>query len=151
MKTIVLVSCVSRKRDRKSRAADLYFGPLFDNSMAYARALKPDEIYIISALHGLLELDDEIEPYDVTMAYVQPAKRKPGLKILDSAEKEIWGERVCAQLSKHADLASDRFILLAGSEYAKPLRDRLKKLEEPLLGLQQGRRVAHLKELTSAV
>jgi cytoplasmic iron level regulating protein YaaA (DUF328/UPF0246 family) len=26
--------------------------------------LKPDQIFILSALHGLVGLDDEIEPYD---------------------------------------------------------------------------------------
>jgi cytoplasmic iron level regulating protein YaaA (DUF328/UPF0246 family) len=147
MKTIVLVSCVSRKRDKKSKARELYFGPLFENSMAYAQSLGADEIYILSALYGLLRLEDEISPYDVTMAYVPPDKRKPGLKILSKPEKKEWGERVCTALSNHANLASDKFILLAGAEYAKPLRGRLILLEEPLRGLQQGRRVARLKEL----
>lgn len=147
VKTIVLVSCVSRKRDQKKQAQDLYYGPLFEYSMAYAHSLKPNRIFIVSALHGLLELEKEIESYDVTMAYVPPDKRKPGLKILTKTEKEAWGVRVCSDLSKYADLEKDKFILLAGSEYAKPLRSRIKILEEPLEGLQQGRRVARLKEL----
>ena len=124
MKTIVLVSCVSRKRNQVTKAKDLYFGPLFESSMAYAHTLGADAIYIISALHGLVELDDEIGPYDVTLTYVQPAKRKPGLKILDSQEKAEWGERVCSQLAERADLVSDKFILLASVAYAKPLRGR---------------------------
>lgn len=57
MKRIVLISCVSKKRNVKSKAKDLYKGPLFTNSLAYGQALKPDKIYILSAKHHLLNLE----------------------------------------------------------------------------------------------
>ena len=60
MKRIVLISCVSRKGTTKAKARDLYKGTLFTNSLAYGQSLKPDRIFILSALHHLLDIDKEI-------------------------------------------------------------------------------------------
>lgn len=116
MKRIVLISCVSRKGKTKEKAKDLYKGPLFTNSLAYGQALKPDKIFILSALHHLLDLDKEVEPYDVTLSYVSPDKRKkkPNLKVLTKGEAKKWGQKVLNQLGEVADLKKDRFIILAG-------------------------------------
>jgi len=56
MQRVVLISCVSRKGLTKSKAEDLYKGPLFTKSLAYAKSLNPDKIFILSALHSLLDL-----------------------------------------------------------------------------------------------
>ena len=89
MKRIVLISCVSRKGKTKAKAKDLYKGPLFTNSLEYAKSLNPDKIFILSALHNLLDLDTEIEPYDVTLSYLSPNKKakKPNLKVLTKTEE----------------------------------------------------------------
>ena len=63
MKEIVLIACVSKKGKTRAKAKDLYKGALFTRSLAYAKSLKPDKIFIISALHGLLSLEKEIELY----------------------------------------------------------------------------------------
>ncbi len=145
MKKIVLIACVSKKGNEKAAARDLYKSQLFKNSLAYARSLNPDEIFILSALHHLLHLDKEIEPYNVTLSKVPKHRVKPGLKILDAAEKEAWGEKVIEQLSKQADLKNDHFVLLAGQEYIKPLANKLARCEEPLKGLGLFSRVKFLK------
>lgn len=67
MRTIVLISCVSKKQAHKAKVKDLYISPLFRKNLAYAQKLKPDMIYILSAKYGLLDLDTEIEPYDLTL------------------------------------------------------------------------------------
>ena len=59
MKIIILIACVSKKRPFKSKAKDLYISTLFTKSLAYAHTLNPDKIYIISALHHLLDLEQE--------------------------------------------------------------------------------------------
>ena len=81
MKQIVLISCVSRKGNKKAKAKDLYKGPLFTNSLAYGESLNPDKIFVLSAFYHLLDLDTEIEPYDVTLSYVSADKKakKPNL------------------------------------------------------------------------
>jgi hypothetical protein len=149
MKTIVLISCVSRKGNLKAKARDLYKGPLFVNSLAYAEALRPDKIFILSALYRLVELEMEIEPYNVTLSYVPPEKKidKPDLKVLSKNEAKIWGLDVLNQLGDVADLQNDKFVFLAGKSYVNPLKHGLVNIEEPLEGLPQGKRPGKLKEL----
>lgn len=146
MKRIVLISCVSRKSKTKSKAKDLYYGPLFTKSLAYGWSLKPDNIFVLSALHHLLDLEKEIEPYDVTLSYVSPVKRakKPNLKILTREEARLWGQKVLKQLGEIADLKKDNFIILAGKSYIEPIRNGLANIEEPMRGLRQGERVKFL-------
>ena len=149
MKKIVLISCVSRKGKVKAKAKDLYKGALFSNSLSYGQALKPDKIFILSALHHLLDLDTEIEPYDVTLSYVSPnnRKKKPNLKVLTNEEANLWGTKVCEELKKVADIKNDRFIVIAGQAYLKPIQNCLTLIEEPLNGIVQGKRPTKLKEL----
>lgn len=146
MKQIVLIACVSKKGDQKTKAEKLYQSTLFKSSLSFAKALNPDKIFILSALHHLLELDKEIEPYNVTLSNVPKDKRNPGLKILNSNEKKEWGEKVIEQLSLKSDLQNDRFIILAGQEYIKPIANYITHLDNPLTGLRQGERVKFLKE-----
>lgn len=134
MKKIVLVSCASKKRAVKSRAAELYISDLFKLSLQYARKLKPDAIFILSAKHGLLALDDEIEPYNVTLNKMRIDERK------------LWADRVIEQLQLHTDLQHDYFIVLAGESYCKYLLPRLKLYETPLKGLNIFKRVPYLKK-----
>lgn len=145
MKKIVLIACVAKKVDKISKAQDLYESTLFKSSLAYAKALKPDKILILSALHHVLELNDVIEPYDVTLSNVPKKKRKPGLKILTASEKKEWGKAVINILSTKTDLKKDRFVVLAGQEYIKPIKDSITNLENPLNKLPQGKRVKYLK------
>ena len=67
MKRIVLISCVSKKIGYKAKAEDLCISTLSRLSLAYAKKLKPDIIFILAAKYGLLNLDDKIEPYNKTL------------------------------------------------------------------------------------
>ena len=145
MKRIVLIACASQKKKIKSPAKDLYISTLFKYSLRDAFSMNPDKVYILSALHHLLDLDKEIEPYDVTLSNVPKSKRRPGLKILNPEEKEIWGKEVIHMLSMQSDLQYDKFIVLAGQEYIKPIKEHIRYLDDRLHGLPQGKRVAYLK------
>ncbi|MBK9793173.1 MAG: hypothetical protein IPP60_08730 [Sphingobacteriales bacterium] len=149
MKRIVLISCVSRKGKTKAKAKDLYKGSLFINSLAYGQSLKPDKIFILSAYYHLLELEQEIEPYNVTLAYVSPKKKekKPYLKVLSKEEADIWGKKVLEELGKVADLKNDKFIILAGQAYVQPIQTGLVNIIEPLKGIGLFERSSKLKEL----
>jgi len=149
MKKIVLISCVSRKRKKKAKAKDLYQGPLFTYSLLYAQNLNPDRIFILSALYHLVDLDQEIEPYDITLSYVSPRKKAntPKLKVLNKNEAKVWGEKVLDQLRKVTDLDQDLFIFLAGQSYLTPIKHAIANVEEPLKGLKQGERVQFLKRI----
>ncbi|MFD9006250.1 DUF6884 domain-containing protein [Streptomyces sp. NPDC059582] len=61
---LVVIPCGSRKLDRPAPAADMYVGSYHRACRKGAEALRPDRLLILSARHGLLDLDDVIEPYD---------------------------------------------------------------------------------------
>lgn len=145
MKKIVLIACVSKKRPCKSKAADLYISQLFKYSLAYAYSLNPDKIYILSALHHLLDLETEIEPYNVTLSNIPKSKRRQGFKVLNPAEKIEWGKKVVEMLSEQADLQNDKFIILAGQEYIKSIKPYIKNIDERLKGLGIGERISFFK------
>ena len=134
MKKIVLIPCASRKRTVKSRAAELYTSPLFKLNLQYARKLKPDAIFILSAKYGVLALDEEIEPYNVT------------LNNMRANERRVWASKVIKQLQVHADLQQDHFIVLAGERYRQYLLPYLASCEIPLEGLPIGKQLQYLKK-----
>lgn len=137
MKKIVLISCVSQKLSHKARVEDLYISTLFKLNLKYARKLKPDAIFILSAMHGLLELDAEIAPYNVT------------LNEMRSTERKAWAKTVLEQLGKHANLKNDHFVFLAGQNYRKYVAPSLASFEVPLEGLPIGKQLQKLKGLTT--
>lgn len=145
MRKIVLIACVSKKNNFKTKAKDLYVSPLFKYSLAYSYSLNPNKIYILSALHHLLELETEIEPYNVTLSNIPKSKRKEGLRVLNRIEKAEWGKTVVKMLSKHADLQNDQFIFLAGQEYIKPIKPYLTNIDDRLKGMGIGERCSFLK------
>ena len=132
MKKIVLISCVSQKRAHRSKAKDLYISTLFKKNLAYARRLNPDAIYILSAKYGLLNLETEIDPYNLT------------LNTMSASEIRSWAEKVLQQLSQVANLNDDHFIFLAGMKYRKYLLPHLRSYEIPLEGLTIGRQLQAL-------
>jgi hypothetical protein len=135
MKTIVLISCVSKKLQHKAKAKDLYLSSLFELNLAYAQKLKPDAIYILSAKCGLLDLETEIEPYDVT------------LNNMSAVQIKIWAQMVLRQLRERTDVERDHFIFLAGDNYRKYLIPHLASYNMPLEGLTIGRQLQRLNQL----
>lgn len=132
MKNIVLISCVSKKLDRKSTAENIYISPLFKKNLTYAKSLNPNEIYILSAEHGLLKLTDEIEPYDKT------------LNNMRSNEIKEWSKKVIYQLNSLTDLKNDEFTFLAGEKYRKFLIPELNNVKIPMKGLKIGKQLQWL-------
>lgn len=132
MKNIVLISCVSKKLDKKSTAENIYISPLFKKNLTYAKSLNPNEIYILSAEHGLLKLTDEIEPYDKT------------LNNMPSNEIKEWSKKVISKLSSLTDLKNDEFTFLAGEKYRKYLIPELNNVNIPMKGLKIGKQLQWL-------
>ncbi len=135
MKTIVLIACASQKQPVAAAARDLYVSTLFKFSLRYARQLAPDAIFILSAKHGLVALDEIIAPYDVTLNAMQAAARR------------AWAGEVIRQLQAHADLQRDHFVILAGKRYRQYLLPHLASYEIPLEGLPIGKQLQYLKEV----
>ena len=134
MKNIVLISCASKKLNNKAKAKDLYISPLFKLNLSYAQSLNPDNIFILSAEHGLLNLDDEISPYNKT------------LNKMSNDEIEKWSVNVKEQLNKVIDMNNDKVIFLAREKYRRYLMPYIKNYEVPLQGLGIGKQLRYLKE-----
>lgn len=139
---IGLVGCGKSKAAEACPARDLYTGALFRKSLAYAEA-RCDVVYVVSALGGLLRLDQVVAPYEKTLA---GAPR---------SERSQWGRRVWRQVHEQHGLggAKGTILLLAGELYAEPLRGQATyagwSVEEPLQGLEIGERLKFLNALAA--
>jgi hypothetical protein len=135
MSEIVLIACSATKlaTNEKVMAKDLYISPLFKLSLKYAKKLRPKKIFILSAKHHLLSLDTRIKPYNVTLGSVP------------NNERNKWGEKVIKMLDREANLKKDKFIILAGKAYIKPIQSKLTTIENPLEGKRIGKRIRFLK------
>lgn len=140
---IGLVSCSAQKLSHPARAHLLYCSPLFKLSLEFAQA-RCHQTFILSAFHGLVELDQVLSPYD----------RKLGSK----KEKQAWGQKVAASLLFRFS-RDEAFMILAGNDYALPLAAALRTFDgygpngwtghrgsigTPLHGLTMGKRLAFL-------
>ncbi len=135
MKKIVLISCSAKKKNYPTQAKDLYDSPLFKYSLKYAETLKPDAIRILSAKYGLLNPEEKIKPYELT------------LKKMKKEEKIAWAQKVLNQIKKEFDIENTEFIILAGKEYYTYLLPHFKHWKLPLKGLGIGQRIAWLKNM----
>jgi hypothetical protein len=130
---VALIQCGKRKRSVPCSAGDLYIGALFQKSVAYARKLGAERFFVLSARHGLVPFDREIEPYELTLNRM----KKP--------ERQAWRERVIAELRAQTDCKNDHFILLASDRYRDGLVEALRNVTVPMAGLSLGRQLAFLK------
>lgn len=136
-KKIVLISCASEKLTHRAKAKELYISTFFKFNLKYAEQLDPDEIFILSAKHGLLTLNQEIEPYDKT------------LNTMKSAEIKMWSNQVLEQIKEVCSIDESEFVFLAGEKYRKHLLPHINNYKIPLKGFRIGEQLKKLKELTS--
>jgi len=138
MTRVALVSCVKKKRDAAAPACDLYLSQLFRGLRHYAET-HANVWYILSAEYGVLPPEKVIEPYERT------------LNKMPKRERLAWAEKVQEQL---LDLlpAGAEVILLAGQRYRADiepfLRDRGYSVCVPLEGLQIGKQLQRLKQVS---
>lgn len=128
---VALIGCGKRKLDGKHRARDLYVGPLFKAALAHATRTA-HEVFILSAAHGLLALDQEVESYD-----------RP-LRAASKSERQSWAYRVCLDLRSRMRRRPFEVFIYAGQTYADPIESYLAlldctvKVTTPLAGLALG-------------
>jgi hypothetical protein len=132
---VTLIGCGKTKVSHRAQARELYLGTLFRRSLQYA-LLASDEVYVLSALHGLVGLDDELDPYDFAM------KDRP------VSDRERWARRVVSDLGVRLPGLPLRITCLAGADYAnplfRPLLERGVVLERPLAHFGVGERLRWL-------
>ncbi|WP_435065935.1 DUF6884 domain-containing protein [Halobaculum sp. EA56] len=113
MTRYVLVGCGAAKRDERSEARELYTSTYFAKKREYAETVG-DEWAILSAEHGLVEPDDELDPYethidDLNGDALDELAHKVGLELIE------W---------LGATDPADEIVVLAGRSYVDPLRER---------------------------
>lgn len=136
---IGLVGCTKAKHNGPARAKDLYMpSPLFRGRRAYVER-SCDSWFILSALHGLVDPNQLLDPYDVT------------LKGASRATKRAWTARVLTELEQTLrPLSQHHFELHAGSDYwGQGLVDQLvgsgATVDIPTKGLGVGQQLAFYK------
>ena len=134
---VLLLGCVKLKHARPLPARDLYRSPLWVRRRAYAEASGHPWL-ILSAMHGLLDPDRCIGPYDLT------------LSDLSAVGRRRWGERVVTALvERFGPLDHMIFEVHAGEAYRWAIEPgvlaRRARLEAPLAGLPLGAQLAWYK------
>ena len=136
---LFLIACAKTKRNTRSPARDLYRSPLFLKSLAYAEQ-HADDVLIVSAKHGLVELDDELDPYDLTIGDLDRSGRAWLSGKIDGAFAR-WRSRTLPILERGS------IQVLAGDAYVRALMPTAVGslgFRTPLAGLQIGERLAWL-------
>lgn len=137
MAKIVFLACSKTKATTKQQALNLYTSALFQLSLLYAKKLAPDTIYVLSAKHGLVDLYEELEPYEQTLIGA------------DQRTLKLWTAKVQKQLAeKNIVLKETDAVFLAGKQYRKYLASLFKTSTAPLSTLGLGKQLQFLKNAT---
>jgi hypothetical protein len=134
-----LVGCVKEKRTSAVAARDLYTSVLFRGRRRFVERTC-DRWYVLSALHGLVEPLQVLEPYDET------------LKSAPTENRREWSARVLEELRrKLGHLTGATFEIHAGAEYREfGLRQGLEReggmVEVPAEGLRIGEQLAFYRD-----
>ena len=128
---VAFISCVKTKLNKKSKAKDLYVSDLFKKSLGYTLK-RYDKVYILSAKYGLLNLNDEILPYELT------------LNNMSKEEQKKWAYKVYTQIKEQIGI-NNKFYFYCGVNYRKYLMQKLNSVA-PLKGISFGNQLKFYKE-----
>lgn len=133
-RALVLLSCVKSKRTTASPARELYTSPLFSKMRAIVEA-QGAEWRILSALHGLVDPQEVIKPYEYTL-------NGKGVR-----ERRAWAEGILPELLPLATKFG-RVVFFAGERYREFLQEPLLRqgveVDVPMRGLSFGQQLAWL-------
>lgn len=133
---LILIGCGALKAESATEAKNLYIGPLFTDRRQYAESSGATGWYILSGLHGLLEPEQVLAPYDFDLRRETLFRRR------------LWGRDVLEQLEQRLPKShwdKWRVEIHAGAPYAEALLHayhqqaiRFVSLRWPVKGLSQG-------------
>lgn len=133
---VALIGCGKQKAARTCAARAMYRSPLFQAALRWA-INHCDVAFVLSAKHGLLALDQLIDPYDETLPR-------------DAAARAAWGRRVGAQIVGAVGEIEAEVVVLADERYEQAIHIDDPEWEyhwhTPLAGLGIGERLAWLKQ-----
>ena len=95
------LSCSKSKLNNKAPARELYTGQLFKKAVTWAER-HGHHWFVISALHGLVRADQELDPYNFTVKDWRGAR-----------ERESWAHRtITSELTRYAAKGSHAFLIM---------------------------------------
>ncbi len=124
----ILIGCVKTKKEGRLKAVDKYNSPLFKKELEYAKKIcnNVNDIYILSAKYGLIELDKIIDDYNLT------------LNNFSEKEKKKWAVSVIIQSRKYNFKKDEEIIFLCGNNYSKYLKMYFTNYKDPTQNLSLG-------------
>ena len=132
---IIFISCVKNKMSSPCIARNMYVSDLFKKSLSYAEQLdKSATIYILSAKYGLLELNEQIEPYELT------------LNTMNKKQRKEWADKVLMQCKEKGISFDEEAIFLCGKKYREFLMNEFKNSSAPLEHMGIGEQLAFYKK-----
>jgi len=138
-----LVGCVKQKGKTPAPARSLYVSPLFKGRRAYVERTC-DRWFILSALHGVVDPESVIAPYDVTLNGLGVGRRRS------------WSAEVVTVLEQRlGTLAGIDFEMHAGANYCDwglvdGLRTRGGSVTNLTTGLSMGLQLRFYKQARAA-
>lgn len=138
-----LVGCVKSKLDEPAPARELYISPLFRGRRARVETTC-DRWYVLSALHGMVDPEQVLDPYDRTLV---GAPRD---------ERRRWANQVLEQFDALFEDASSLMVEVhAGAAYldhglVDGLFDRGAEVVNPVAGLTMGQQLRWYRETTGS-
>lgn len=135
---IGLVGCVKQKQRHGAPARELYTSALF-RGRREAVEDTCDRWFVLSALHGLVDPDETLEPYDKT------------LTAAPRSERRAWSARVLEELDERCgNLAGCTVELHAGAAYCdfglvEGLEARGATVQLPTEGLRMGEQLRYYR------
>tara|TARA_Y100000593_G_scaffold13994_3_gene26185 strand:+ start:12439 stop:12846 length:408 start_codon:yes stop_codon:yes gene_type:complete len=133
MNKIGLISCVSKKQIGNHKAKDLYISSLFKKSKKFVEKFY-DNYYILSAKYGLLDKNEYIDNYNLT------------LNNMDHKKRQLWSIYVAKQISNKIS-KQDQLFILAGSKYYKDLLKYIPNKTNIIMeGMSIGKRLQYLNK-----
>jgi|TARA_Y100000034_G_scaffold133368_1_gene198647 cytoplasmic iron level regulating protein YaaA (DUF328/UPF0246 family) len=126
MLKIAFIACSKTKESFSCEVRQLYQGALFKKALEYC-SRHYDEVYVLSAKHGLLELSDIIAPYEET------------LNTKTREERMEWTEKVKEQLRDKS--INGRLTFFTGENYHEFFVG-----EKPLQGISMGSQLKWFNE-----
>ena len=129
MANVVIIPCGALKRRERCRARDLYIGSYFKANLRYALSVaQTPDVLILSAKHGLIHLDEKVEPYDLKMG-------QPGCVDADFVRQQ----------AEMMAVTKKQIYALGGKLYLDTLRDAGLKFMPLVEGLPMGIQMQALK------
>lgn len=117
---VVLLCSANRKAPHPAPAWDLYRSEFFRLGKAFAQQYQPNRIFILSAAHGLVPAEQELQPYTMTMS------------ALGQGDVKTWGKLIATQLDEQIDLQRHQVMVLGLGRFANPIVRHLPHSTAPL-------------------